>query len=65
MVQSRKDLLLRLLQQQLGLCFFQFRELLFQPLGNPLVLVLPRAFEQRLIRGVLLECVFELIARLG
>jgi len=53
------------MRQQLGLGLDQCGKLGLQHLGNALVIVLPRALEQRLIRRVLDERMLERVGRLG
>jgi hypothetical protein len=53
------------MRQQFGLGLDHLGKLCLQHLGNALVIVLPRALEQRLIRRVLDEGMFKAIGGLG
>jgi len=51
-------------RQQFRLCLSGLWELGFEHLGNPLVIVLPRAFQQRLVGAIPNQRVFEHVSRL-
>ena len=53
------------MRQQLGLCLDQLGKLCLQHLSNALVILLPRALEQRLIGCVLDESMLKDIGGLG